>query len=174
MIPYYSSLLIFILLAIFYHPFFYAYILSYFVIRSEVLASVLEAIWNPRYQIILTWSFLIMVIYSLSLLSYWHFHSYYEQKTCDNLLTCVMVNIDQTFKNDGGIGSYLSNSYELDDSQKVHISYYRIIFDNIFNFIVLMLIVELLGGIIIDKFSELREANEKQKEEMNNSCFICG
>ena len=102
-----------------------------------------------------------MSIYCLSLFSYWHFYSDYEDKTCDNLLTCVIVNIDQTFKNDGGIGGFLNDSYDFDiDKNESSVSYARIIFDNVFNFIIMMLIVELLAGIIIDKFSELRENNE--------------
>ena len=115
-----------------------------------------------------------MIIYSLSLLSYYYFYQYYENSTCDNLLTCVIVNIDQTFKNDGGIGSFLTESYENNSESGLEISYSRIIFDNLFNFVVLMLIVELLAGIIIDKFSELRESNEKKIEEFSNACFICG
>lgn len=98
-----------------------------------------------------------MTIYTLSLFSYWMFYEYYENWACDNLLTCVIVNIDQTFKNDGGIGGFLTESYWRDEQSLFDISYGRIIFDNVFNFIVMMLIAELLAGIIIDKFSELRE-----------------
>ena len=37
------------------------------------------------------------------------------------------------------------------------INYPRLLLDNLFNFIVLMLIANLLAGIIIDKFGKLRD-----------------
>ena len=43
-----------------------------------------------------------------------------------------------------------------------------------YNFIVLVLILEILGGIIIDTFAELRSEDEEKKSDMNNYCFICG
>ena len=85
----------------------------------------------------------------------------------DDLLTCFLVNIDQTFKNDGALGGFLGQTYT-DEQQNltegVNIDYWRILYDNLFNFIVMMLVVELIAGIIIDKFSELREANERMND----------
>jgi hypothetical protein len=50
----------------------------------------------------------------------------------------------------------------------------RIVFDNLFNFIILILIIQIISGIIIDTFSNLREKQEYVNEDVVNRCFICG
>jgi uncharacterized membrane protein YdcZ (DUF606 family) len=37
-----------------------------------------------------------------------------------------------------------------------------------------MLIAQLLSGIIIDKFGDLRDETDKIKEDEKTYCFICG
>ena len=48
------------------------------------------------------------------------------------------------------------------------------IFDNLFNIIVLILIMEILAGIIIDKFVDLRQNEEFIQEDNMSKCFVCG
>jgi hypothetical protein len=55
-----------------------------------------------------------------------------------------------------------------------NIDYGRILFDQIFNFIILMLIVQLLAGIIIDTFGELRTQMHEIEEDSQSNCFVCG
>jgi Asp-tRNA(Asn)/Glu-tRNA(Gln) amidotransferase C subunit len=43
-----------------------------------------------------------------------------------------------------------------------------------FNFFLLILILQIFAGIIIDTFSNLREKQENVVEDMTNTCFICG
>ena len=86
------------------------------------------------------------------------------------------MNIDAAFKGDGGLGGMLGQPV-YDKDSGVHgsnISYYRILFDNVFNFIVLILVVELLAGIIIDTFATLREQSHDREDDSTSRCFICG
>jgi hypothetical protein len=53
-------------------------------------------------------------------------------------------------------------------------NYERIVFDNLFNFIILILIIQVVAGIIIDTFTMLREREENIVEDTQNYCFICG
>eukprot|EP01017_Pseudomicrothorax_dubius_P005349 TRINITY_DN1132_c0_g2_i4.p2 TRINITY_DN1132_c0_g2~~TRINITY_DN1132_c0_g2_i4.p2 ORF type:complete len:218 (-),score=54.20 TRINITY_DN1132_c0_g2_i4:140-793(-) len=48
------------------------------------------------------------------------------------------------------------------------------IYDNLFNFIITMFLVQIWGGLIIDAFSSLREETEKRLDITENYCFICG
>ena len=114
--------------------------------------------------------FLLGIIYGFTILTYWQASSDYSDQMCNSLFTCLIINFDQAFKNDGGLGGYLDPAYG--DGEIT--SPKRIIFDNIFNFIVLILIVELLAGIIIDTFSEMRDENKQRMFELNNECFVCG
>ena len=83
-----------------------------------------------------------------------------------------MVNIDNTFKADGGLGGFLGQAAYEDGTS--NIDGYRVLFDNAFNFIIMMLISELLAGIIIDKFGEMRSDAERIEEDSKSFCFICG
>eukprot|EP00828_Plagiopyla_frontata_P009464 TRINITY_DN14881_c0_g1_i1.p3 TRINITY_DN14881_c0_g1~~TRINITY_DN14881_c0_g1_i1.p3 ORF type:complete len:201 (+),score=38.73 TRINITY_DN14881_c0_g1_i1:803-1405(+) len=79
--------------------------------------------------------------------------------------------IDQTFKNDGGIGGYFNKSAE------DYIGWTfdgKAIFDFLFNFVIVILVTEIISGIIIDTFAVLREEEEKKKNDFENYCFICG
>mmetsp|Transcript_39527 Transcript_39527/g.38001 ORF Transcript_39527/g.38001 Transcript_39527/m.38001 type:complete len:307 (-) Transcript_39527:30-950(-) len=85
-----------------------------------------------------------------------------------------MVTIDQTFKGDGGIGGFLQKSYPKDMSSGQTINYGRFIFDNFFNILLVILVVEIISGIIIDTFGALREEHNKITESIENKCMICG
>ena len=78
---------------------------------------------------------------------------------------------DSTFKIDGGqTGIYNINQLRYDDYNIDS----KIIFDFIYVYIVLFLIVDILGGLIIDTFGQLRdEFNEREADELN-FCYICG
>ena len=43
-----------------------------------------------------------------------------------------------------------------------------------FNFFLLIVILQIFAGIIIDTFSNLREKQQGVIDDMQNSCFICG
>jgi len=50
----------------------------------------------------------------------------------------------------------------------------RFIFDNVFNVILVILVVEIISGIIIDTFGALREEHNKITDSIENKCMICG
>ncbi len=50
----------------------------------------------------------------------------------------------------------------------------RFFFDNFFNVILVILVVEIISGIIIDTFGALREEHNKITDSIENKCMICG
>jgi hypothetical protein len=54
------------------------------------------------------------------------------------------------------------------------LNYTRFIFDNLFNILLCILILEIISGIIIDTFGALREEHNKITESIENKCMICG
>lgn len=94
-----------------------------------------------------------------SLIIYYAFYEKYVDnegvEVCDSLLECFSVVFDSTFKNDGGFSGlfgYNPNLYVEND----FIINVQAIFEFLYNFLVLILIIEILSGIIIDTFAELR------------------
>jgi len=50
----------------------------------------------------------------------------------------------------------------------------RVIYDLLFYFIVIIIVLNLIFGVIIDTFADLRSEKQQKEEILKNSCFICG
>lgn len=158
----------------FLHPLFFTFHLLTDAFRFERLLSVLKAIVEPAVGILLTLMLYIVLEYLFSVIGYLAFMDDYEEYTCDSVLHCFMFNIDMTFKENGGIGAALIPSYTIHEkSEYVTIKYSRVVYDFLFALIMTMIIVQLLSGLIIDKFKSLRDESEKIEEDMRASCLIC-
>lgn len=80
-----------------------------------------------------------------------------------------MVALDEGFKHDGGLGGYLSPR-ELGVSPK---SYYRLAYDFLFNAFLIIVLLNIVFGVIIDRFAALRTQHKEKLDDMVNRCFIC-
>ena len=50
----------------------------------------------------------------------------------------------------------------------------RVIYDLLFYFILIIIILNLIFGVIIDTFADLRSEKQQKEEILKNTCFICG
>lgn len=50
----------------------------------------------------------------------------------------------------------------------------RVIYDLLFFFIVIIIVLNLIFGVIIDTFADLRSEKQNKEEILKNTCFICG
>lgn len=50
----------------------------------------------------------------------------------------------------------------------------RVVYDMLFFFIVIIIVLNLIFGVIIDTFADLRSEKQNKEEILKNSCFICG
>ena len=141
-----------------------------------------------------------MLEYIFSVIAFTYIPDQYPDLACtDSMWRCLVVTLDQTFKNDGGISGALKAPYYSDwDSKECAldpecgehelvrdhdssifgnaytINYERLAFDNLFNLILVILVLQIVSGIIIDTFSSMREDAENVEEDAKNNCFICG
>ena len=69
---------------------------------------------------------------------------------------CFLSTLDSAFKYDSGIGGFLSPPYDVYATDEV-LLLIRFLFDNFFNILVLIIMLNIVSGIIIDTFGELRE-----------------
>ena len=84
--------------------------------------------------------------------------------------------IDQTFKQDGGIGTYLDKTLEpyYEEHTMTLINFDRLIFDCIFFLVVILLVFQMFLSVIIDYFNETREKSQNFNDEMESKCLVCG
>merc|ERR1719208_39198 len=77
--------------------------------------------------------------------------------------------MNQGLRNGGGIGDVLRQP-----SSKDPLFMIRVLYDILFFFIVIIIVLNLIFGVIIDTFADLRSEKQNKEEVIKNSCFICG
>lgn len=50
----------------------------------------------------------------------------------------------------------------------------RVVYDMVFFFVVIIIVLNLIFGVIIDTFAGLRSEKQQKEEILKNTCFICG
>lgn len=92
-----------------------------------------------------------------------------KERACDSLLMCIITTMNQGLRNGGGIGDILRNP-----SSKEPLFVARVIYDLLFFFIVIIIVLNLIFGVIIDTFADLRSEKQQKELILKNTCFICG
>lgn len=92
-----------------------------------------------------------------------------RQRACDSLIMCIVTSLNQGLRNGGGIGDVLRKP-----SSKEPLFVARVIYDLLFFFIVIIIVLNLIFGVIIDTFADLRSEKQQKEEILKNTCFICG
>lgn len=141
---YYLAYGAFSLFGLIIHPFFFCFHLTEILIRYPTLTNVVKSVWEPRYAILLTLVLFLIIEYLFALIGFQSFHKDYQGK-CESVLFCFLFTVDMTFKFDGGIGGYLT---ELNSVQPF--TFGRVLFDNMFNLIVVIIMINILAGFTRD------------------------
>ena len=95
-----------------------------------------------------------------------------EENQCTTLLQCFVVVINNGLISGGGIGDFLSvESFESENAARYGVRY---LYDLLFFMVVKMAFLNIIFGIIIDTFADLRDKRNTMEVDMKNVCFICG
>lgn len=88
---------------------------------------------------------------------------------CDTLLYCTASTLNVGVRSGGGIGDGLHQPSNDESTYTL-----RMIFDIFFFIIVIVILLNIIFGIIIDTFGELRDERKRIEKEASTICFICG
>uniref|UniRef100_A0A8C5QQ75 Ion transport domain-containing protein n=1 Tax=Leptobrachium leishanense TaxID=445787 RepID=A0A8C5QQ75_9ANUR len=91
------------------------------------------------------------------------------ERACDTLLMCIVTVLNQGLRNGGGVGDVLRKP-----SKDEPLFAARVVYDLLFYFIVIIIVLNLIFGVIIDTFADLRSEKQKKEEILKTTCFICG
>ncbi|XP_075997943.1 inositol 1,4,5-trisphosphate-gated calcium channel ITPR2 [Genypterus blacodes] len=91
------------------------------------------------------------------------------ERVCDTLLMCIITVLNQGLRNGGGVGDILRRR-----SKEEPLFAARVVYDLLFFFIVIIIVLNLIFGVIIDTFADLRSEKQKKDEILKTTCFICG
>lgn len=92
-----------------------------------------------------------------------------KERACDTLLMCIVTVLNHGLRNGGGVGDILRKP-----SKEESLFPARVIYDLLFYFIVIIIVLNLIFGVIIDTFADLRSEKQKKEEVLKTTCFICG
>ncbi|KAM7308325.1 inositol 1,4,5-trisphosphate receptor type 1 isoform X2 [Ixodes scapularis] len=91
------------------------------------------------------------------------------ERACDSLVMCIVTTLNHGLRNGGGIGDVLRPP-----SSKEPLYFARVVYDLLFFFVVIIIVLNLIFGVIIDTFADLRSEKQQKDETLRNTCFICG
>ncbi|XP_015988617.2 inositol 1,4,5-trisphosphate receptor type 1 isoform X1 [Rousettus aegyptiacus] len=92
-----------------------------------------------------------------------------QEHTCETLLMCIVTVLSHGLRSGGGVGDVLRKP-----SKEEPLFAARVIYDLLFFFMVIIIVLNLIFGVIIDTFADLRSEKQKKEEILKTTCFICG
>jgi len=181
------------------HPFFYSILLIDFIMREETLRNVIRSVTRNVRSIIFTFILAVILVYFFSIVGFRFlqddflievspmYSSQYcavskidecdaaldqetvKERSCDTLWMCIITTLNQGLRNGGGIGDVLRPPSSSEPFYTL-----RLIYDMLFFFVVIIIVLNLIFGVIIDTFADLRTEKNNKEEIIKNTCFICG
>ena len=155
----------------------YSLLLLPILIINKTLKSLIISIKLNFYQFCLTFCFAFIIIFIFSEINFFFLNSdfiteldYYEDNYCKTLIFSFLNALDNGLRARGGLGdssiriSFLKN-------KKHYIT--RLILDDIFFLLIIILMIDMVFGIVIKSFDELRHTNQKYHSDKLNYCLIC-
>ena len=119
-IMYYIGYIIFAIIGLAYHNFFFSYHLLEVMIRFPELRNVLRAVWEPRKAILLLILLVLITEYVFSFVAFQFFWKDFDGY-CNTMLMCFLSNIDFTFKGNGGVGGFLNELNSEDSCNRLNL-----------------------------------------------------
>uniref|UniRef100_A0A9J8BIZ4 Inositol 1,4,5-trisphosphate receptor n=1 Tax=Cyprinus carpio carpio TaxID=630221 RepID=A0A9J8BIZ4_CYPCA len=191
-------------LGVFVHVFFYSLLLFDLIYREETLLNVIKSVTRNGRSIVLTAVLALILVYLFSIVGYIIFKDDFiltvdrisnktlastadaffrkytnlvstavviedKERTCDSLLMCIVTVLSHGLRSGGGVGDVLRKP-----SKEEPLFAARVIYDLLFFFMVIIIVLNLIFGVIIDTFADLRSEKQKKEEVLKTTCFICG
>ena len=91
-----------------------------------------------------------------------------EENVCSSLLECTFTYFNHGLRSGGGIGDILP---EVPYGKGMY--WFRFFNDFIFFASVILIVLNMLLGVIVSFFSEIREEDNFKENDIKNNCFIC-
>uniref|UniRef100_A0A3B5A7S7 Ion transport domain-containing protein n=1 Tax=Stegastes partitus TaxID=144197 RepID=A0A3B5A7S7_9TELE len=186
-------------LGLFVHELFYSILLFDLIYREETLFNVIKSVTRNGRSILLTALLALILVYLFSIVGFLCLKEDFimevdllpqiaadgvnctaesdavsgteedGERACDTLLMCIVTVLNHGLRNGGGVGDVLRKP-----SKNEPLFPARVVYDLLFYFIVIIIVLNLIFGVIIDTFADLRSEKQKKEEILKTTCFICG
>jgi inositol 1,4,5-triphosphate receptor type 1 len=169
---YFALFLLFSILSLFFDGYFYCFHLFIIVVNNDILARVLQSITRNGKSLLWVAALMIVIIYVYAIVSFAFLRRSFDRDEglfCENLGQCFVTALKFGLLSGGGLGEALPPQ-----TLSFHEPGLRTIFDLTFFIVITIVALNIVFGIIVDTFSELRDEKWKAQEDMASLCFICG
>uniref|UniRef100_M4AG82 Inositol 1,4,5-trisphosphate receptor n=1 Tax=Xiphophorus maculatus TaxID=8083 RepID=M4AG82_XIPMA len=161
-------------LGLFVHELFYSILLFDLIYREETLFNVIKSVTRNGRSILLTALLALILVYLFSILGFLFLKEDFimevdTERACDTLLMCIVTVLNHGLRNGGGVGDVLRKP----SKNQEPLFPARVVYDLLFYFVVIIIVLNLIFGVIIDTFADLRSEKQKKEEILKTTCFIC-
>lgn len=140
--------------------------------RSETFFIILKAIKETMDQLCVVLLINLILTYILASILYFYYGSGNYYQNCSTLYYCFIFALSIGFKADAGfVGLYDST---LLGNNFVGVSFWDVLVNFSYLFIIKVIMDQVIGAIIVDKFAQIRQEKESLEQDENSFCFICG
>eukprot|EP00056_Hartaetosiga_gracilis_P007617 m.110530 g.110530 ORF g.110530 m.110530 type:complete len:2634 (+) comp12749_c0_seq1:91-7992(+) len=172
-----------------YGTFWYSLLLMDIVFYNSTLWNVIQSVTRSGVSMLLTSLFALILVYIFSIIGYMYFRDDFildvdnymdesgavvevgdpAERACDTLAQCIIVTFNMGLRSGGGVGDVLRQGGQMEGNYGMRVAY-----DMAFFFILIVIVLNLILGIIIDTFADLRKEKQEKDDTRRNTCFICG
>ena len=155
----------------------YVLLLLPILVINRTLKSIIISIKLNFNPFCLTFCFAFIIIYIFSDINFFFLNSdfhaeldYYDDNYCKTLIFSFLNAMDYGLRARGGIGDSSKRISFLRNKEHYII---RLILDDVFFLLIVIIMIDMVFGIVIKSFDELRHSNQKYHTDKLNYCFIC-
>lgn len=165
-------------------PVFYSFHLLDVVNRFPALQNVIKSVTLNMNQLLMTSMLGAIIMYNFAIFAFLFLSdNFYDgsinsgllnkngESICQSLLHCFLTTLNYGLRSGGGIGEIGTTTTAEWNRQNYYI---RFFFDIAFFLLITTIILNVIFGIIIDSFAQLREDAAFTAEDIKNTCFMCG
>jgi len=138
--------------------------------KNQNCANVIKAVTQNLKQLLVTVCLMCMVMFIFTFVFFDRYHDHFKFGECSTMLHCSLVMMNFGLRNGGGLADYVYD----DSIGPVNELGGRYVADTLYFFVVGIVMLNIVFGIIIDTFSELRDEKNEKEEKTEEFCFICG
>ena len=158
-----------------FHPVVAAFQLWDIVVRSDSVNRIVNAVTKNARQFLWTIVLLLVAVYVYSFLGLYFLNDRYHNDTgemCADAFGCFLASLDQGLRSGGGIADAIQRvPYNPEAKWKYFLD---ALYDLSFFILIITLLLNMIFGMIIDAFGDLRDENSANNDDKLNICFICG
>ena len=148
-----------------------------FTLRSNTISQISLAVIRNWKQFMWTIFLLFLAILIYTLIGFFYLNTdFYDDLDdvlyCPDAIRCFVNVLNLGLRNGGGIADAMVEPYAHHENIGRFVA--RVFFDLSFFIIMITLLLNLIFGMIIDAFGDLRDQKTYNDDDQKNVCFICG